>query len=414
MNNLYKYIDDPDNPLSNFNLGLDYENSKHFSPASSYYLRCAEKTQDINLQYESLLRLYFCYRNLGSRDYTCETLLKQAISLCPQKPEAYFLLTQLYENKSDWANVYTFSSLALELSKQQTSFISDIDYPGEFGLLFQKAAASWWIGKPKQCRQLYQKILNEYIDQLSDGYKNLLENNLSRLGSGPESQAIRPYNKNLKEKFKFNFNGLDNIENNHSQVYQDMFILTILNGKNNGSYLEIGSSEPFKNNNTALLEKQFGWNGVGIEYSENFVKQYKDHRSNTILCIDALLVNYTKLLEKYFPNTNTIDYLQLDIEPPRNTYQALLSIPFDKYKFAVITYEHDYYVDISKSYRDKSRHYLTELGYKLIISNISPDNNSPFEDWWIHPELVDNKIIDQFKHLKIDEIHQVESIFLKN
>jgi hypothetical protein len=412
MNNLQVYINDPENDLNNFNMGLDYENIKHYSPASSYYLRCAEKTTDLNLRYESLLRLYLCYKNLGGRDYTCESLLKQAISICPLKPEAYYFLTQLYESKFDWANVYTFSCLALDIAKDKTNFISQIYYPGQFALLFQKAASSWWVGKPKQCRQLYQQILNNHINELSDSYKALLENNLSRLGSGPESQAIRTYYKNFREKFKFNFDGLDSIENNYSQVYQDMFVLTVLNGKQNGTYLEIGSSEPFKNNNTALLEKSYNWNGVGIEFDENFVKQYKENRRNPVLCVDAIILNYSKLLEKYFPNTNTIDYLQLDIEPPRNTYQTLISIPFDKYKFAIITYEHDYYVDISKSYREKSRDYLESVGYQLVVPNVSPDENSPFEDWWVHPDLVDKDRINSILKQTQPDINPAENIFL--
>jgi hypothetical protein len=86
--------------------------------------------------------------------------------------------------------------------------------------------------------------------------------------------------------------------------------------------------------------------------------------------------------------------LQLDIEPSANTYEALLSIPFDEYKFRVITYEHDHYVDVSESYRDKSREYLTKMGYQLVVTNVAEDDESAFEDWWVHPDLVDEYIVD--------------------
>lgn len=414
MKQLYDYINDPNNDLNNFNLAFFYEEFGHYSPASSYYLRCAEKTDNLDLRYECLLRLYLCFKKLGGRDHTCDSLLKQAISICPSKPEAYYFLTQHYESKSDWLNVYIYSCIGIDLCKNKSEFILNIDFPGAYGFLFQKAASSWWIGKPKQCRQIYQTILNEHIDELSDSYKALLENNLSRLGSGPESQAIRPYRKNLKDKLKFSFDNIDIIDNNYSQVYQDMFVLTALNGKKNGTYLEIGSAEPFKNNNTVLLEKKFNWKGVGIEYNENFVKQYRENRSNPILCVDALIVDYNKLLDRYLPETYIIDYLQLDIEPPRNTFQALLSIPFDKYKFAVITYEHDYYVDISKSYRDKSRDYLSSLGYELVVPNVSPDDISPFEDWWVNPNLISAEILSRLKSYDLNNINRIESYFLNN
>lgn len=414
MNELYTYLDKPDDAIANFNFGLFYENKKHYSPASTFYLRSAEKTNSLDLRYEVLIRTFSCYKSLGNRNHTCESLLKQAISLCPKKPEAYFFLCQLYESKSDWLNVYTYANIALNVCEDQSLFLHSVSYPGIYGLLFQKAASAWWVGKPSECRQLYRLLLNNYLDILPDHYKNILESNLSQLGCGPESNAIRTYNKNLVSKFKYPFKGIELIDTNFSQVYQDMFVLSVLKGKMNGSYLEIGSSEPYKNNNTALLENKFAWRGIGLEHSEDIVKTYRKHRHNPVICTDALIVDYNKLLNKYFPNETTIDYLQLDIDPPRNTYELLLSIPFDKYKFAVITYEHDYYVDITRSYRQKSREYLESLGYILLVNDVSPDPYSSFEDWWVHPDLIDKDILETLKNSTEKDINQVEKYFLNN
>ena len=46
-------------------------------------------------------------------------------------------------------------------------------------------------------------------------------------------------------------------------------------------------------------------------------------------------------------------------------------------------------------FRKKSRKYLESFGYKLIVDNISPDDDRPYEDWWVHPDLVHKKIIDK-------------------
>ena len=411
MNDLDNYINDPTNDSNNFFLALWYEKQGHFSPASGFYLRCAEITSDINKRYESLLRMYICYRNLGQRDYTCETLLKEAVSLCPQKPEAYFLLTQFYEMKSDWLNVYTYSSIGLDICTAKSTLISDLDFPDLYALWFQKAAAAWWVGKPDEARKLFRLLLTQYIDQLNDKYKHLLEQNLSQLGCGPESVAIKRYNKSMKDKTRISFNNFDSIEHNFSQAYQDLFVLWALQGKQNGRYLEIGAADPFKNSNTALLETQFGWTGVGIEYNQDLANQHKNNRKNPVLCVDALVVDYNKLLQKHFPDTTTIDYLQLDIEPPRNTYEALISIPFDKYKFSIITYEHDYYVDITRSYRDKSRKYLQDLGYVLLVPNIAPIEDCPFEDWWIHSDIAESVTLP--KILNDQQTTLVESYFLQ-
>ena len=40
------------------------------------------------------------------------------------------------------------------------------------------------------------------------------------------------------------------------------------------------------------------------------------------------------------------------------------------------------------------------FGYQLVVSNVSVDDKSPFEDWWVHPDLVDNEIIQKLKSHK--------------
>ena len=92
-------------------------------------------------------------------------------------------------------------------------------------------------------------------------------------------------------------------------------------------------------------------------------------------------------------NFSHIDYLQLDIDPPSNTFKVLQNIDFSKISFSVITYEHDYYTDVTKLYRDKSRNFLLSKGYMLVASNISPNDNCPYEDWYVHPKHIDAEII---------------------
>ena len=49
------------------------------------------------------------------------------------------------------------------------------------------------------------------------------------------------YKKN-NQKLVYKFNLSENIERNYSQMLQDIFVLTVLNGKSTGTYVEIGSS----------------------------------------------------------------------------------------------------------------------------------------------------------------------------
>ena len=145
-----------------------------------------------------------------------------------------------------------------------------------------------------------------------------------------------------------------------------------------------------------MLEQRFVWTGLGIDYNQNFVTEYGQHRTNPCICVDATKVDYDKLLAKIAVD-GVVDYLQVDCEPPKVTFDVLMCVPLDKYKFRVISYEHDYYADVSRSYRAKSRRYLQSFGYQLVVPDVSVDGISSFEDWWVHPDLVDEKTIEALK-----------------
>ena len=172
-----------------------------------------------------------------------------------------------------------------------------------------------------------------------------------------------------------------------------MFTLAMNNGAQYGHYLEIGSADPFYGNNTALLEK-LGWRGVSIDIDQNSVDVFKSKRRNTVIQGDATELDYETILsDNGFPEV--IDYLQVDCDPPTVSYEALTRIPFWKHKFKVITFEHDAYVDATNSIREKSRKYLESYGYVLVARNIAPDRYSAYEDWWVHPDLVDANILSK-------------------
>jgi hypothetical protein len=202
------------------------------------------------------------------------------------------------------------------------------------------------------------------------------------------------YSSKKYENLRYKFKGSNAINNNYSQAYQDMFVLSMLDGKRKGSYLEIGSAEPFYNNNTALLETKFGWKGTSLDISEELVNEFSNERKNLVLCKDASKTDYEGMLKSLNSEKN-IDYLQIDCDPPEVSFKILKLIPLDKYKFAVITFEHDNYVDNSKSIREESRGLLLSHGYVLIAGNIAPNDTDNFEDWWVHPDLVSNKTISK-------------------
>lgn len=395
---LKNYINDTENPLYNFELGRWYEDQNHHSPAAGFFLRAADLCpDDLDLRYESLLRTYFCYNRAGNRNYTCESILKSAVIIAPDRPEAYYFLSEHYEKLNDWPNSYLFSSLGLEFAKNPTKFRSYMYFDSMCQLYFQKGKSSWWMGKSQESRDIYKLIVKNYHTELTKNQSDFLQERMSSLGAGLDHETIKQYTKKDYERYKFKFPGLENIENNFSQIYQDMFVLSILEGKRSGTYLEVGSAKPIERNNTFLLEQQFDWRGVGIEQNSDLCLDYSSTRRNRVLNMNALEVNYKKLLEDNFGDDRIIDYLQLDIEPAKNTFETLLSIPLEQYQFRVITFEHDYYADVTQSYREKSRRYLKSMGYELLAQDLCAVKGCSFEDWWVKPELINSDILAQMK-----------------
>lgn len=160
---LTKYSLDTENSIHNFNLGVWYENNSHTAPALSFYLRSAERSDNDNFTYESLIRASYCYDKQGTRDNSAKSLLTQALCLMPSRPEAYYLLSRFAERRSQWMEAYTFSSQGLEFSKfDHPDLITNVEYPGKYGLIYQKALSSWWWGKSEECKELFEDLILNY------------------------------------------------------------------------------------------------------------------------------------------------------------------------------------------------------------------------------------------------------------
>jgi len=390
------YAFDTENPRKNYDLAKWYHEQGQTAAAISYYLRAADRTDDLELIYECLLHMASCFKDQKNRNYTVKGLYQHAITILPKRPEAYYLLSLQQEHENQYAECYTTANIGMAICNFDSKPLrTDVNYPGEYGLVFQKAVSAYWWGKGDTSRKLFQHLKQNY--ELDPVHYQSVEKNLMNLACEVPEEQIK-YNQskfhNLKPMFKFD--GIETIEKNYSQVFQDIFILSVLNGKKGGTYLEIGAQQPFYQSNTALLETKFDWKGVSVEIKEDLCKMFAEQRSNKIICKDATQIDYEKLLRENYSD-RVVDYLQIDIEPSNITFEALLAIPFEQYKFKIITYEHDYYVDMTNSYRDKSRRYLKSLGYELVVENVSGNDFCPFEDWWIHPDLVDEDIIKKFK-----------------
>ncbi len=181
------------------------------------------------------------------------------------------------------------------------------------------------------------------------------------------------------------------------QANQDKFVLNILKEKRDGYFLEIGSNHPIHINNTYLLEKHYGWKGIMVEYQSGYLDSYKEHRPNSIHLInDARNIDYKNVFEiNNMPLS--FDYLQIDLEANNgstiHTLEKLDNEIFDTYKFATITFEHDIYHTNFGNTRIESRDIFLKRGYICVFEDIS-DSGNPYEDWYVHPELVDMNYVN--------------------
>lgn len=223
--------------------------------------------------------------------------------------------------------------------------------------------------------------------------------------------------------------------NSNSQIKQDLFVLNMCKFKKNGYFVEIGANDAYEDSNTYLLEKGYEWKGIMIENDDKYVQSYKNERPNSIYVIDdATKIDYIQLFNKYDVPKN-IDYLQIDLEPANRSSIDVLEYfdkhIFDKYKFATITFEHDIYKLKLNKYKDKnylfiytrnkSREILEKHGYIRIFSDVSAKCRNgfkwPFEDWYVHPDLVDinyiNDIINKNKdkYININNIEDDKMIY---
>jgi hypothetical protein len=185
-----------------------------------------------------------------------------------------------------------------------------------------------------------------------------------------------------------------------SQTHQDLFALYMNRKKTNGTFLEIGANHPISNNNTYLLESNYQWKGLMIEYDPYFEPLYKLDRPLSFYQIqDATKVDYKGLLEKHSFPTH-IDYLQIDLDVDnKSTLDTLVLLDntvFDHYTFATVTFEHDIYRGDYFHTRNLSREIFKKRGYELVFPDVLvywEGGYKPFEDWYAHPDLIDIRTI---------------------
>lgn len=376
---LNDHVLDPKNTHKMFDLAREYDRLEQGAAAISFYIRCADLEEtDVELQYKCMIYAALAYDRQGGRNYTVTGLLQHAVGLLPQRPEAHYFLAKHGEKITDWRICLNHAKLGL-LFKAKPDI--GVEWPGEKELWYLQALATWQISGVENGRQKFFDLIyrRKFRDENFDSFKEYIISIMDRVGWPDAVQ----YKFSDFKKFIAPFKGIDTIEKNYSKHMQDMFVLACLDGKRNGTYLEIGAGNPFIHNNTALLETQFDWKGISVEWSAPLAYDFAQRRNNTIINANALEIDFEDLLVKHCME-NTIDFLQIDTD--ETSIQVLRNMPLHRFKFNVVQFEHDAY-RLDGKIRDEARQIMKDNGYEIVCQNLCFRPNFEYEDWFVHSSI---------------------------
>lgn len=206
---------------------------------------------------------------------------------------------------------------------------------------------------------------------------------------------------------------LDFIGRSKSQLRQDLFVLTQLDFKRDGFFVEFGATDGISLSNTYLLEKEFGWTGILAEPAKCWHEALRANRTSHVetSCVwsesgrtlafnevgreaefstigaftasdrhrgirsggqqyEVETISLLDLLRKYGAPSR-IDYLSVDTEG--SEFPILKSFDFNQFQFSVITVEHNF-----TPLRDELYSLLSGNGYTRVFQELSI-----FDDWYV-------------------------------
>lgn len=172
---LHEYILDVENPETNYNLAIEYKKIGQTASAISFFLRSADRCgKNLDLAYECLIHIGECFDMQGNRTAHSYGAFKQAITILPQRPEAYYYICRLKNWHSLYEDGYEHSLLALDICNFDDNIpLRNLpNYRGRFCLLFEKALSSWWWGKYEMCRNTFLDLCENHWDEMNQYEKN--------------------------------------------------------------------------------------------------------------------------------------------------------------------------------------------------------------------------------------------------
>lgn len=205
---------------------------------------------------------------------------------------------------------------------------------------------------------------------------------------------------------------LDLLTRSRSQMRQDVVVLSHLNFKRSGFFIEFGATNGVDLNNTWLLEKEFGWNGIVAEPGRIWQDDLNRNRDCIIddRCVaprsgetveftlaprsensgisefvprrrrirgtqyKVETVSFNDLLAQH-DAPEIIDYASVDTEGSENAIME--AFDFSKHKFRFFSVEHNW-----EPRRAQMFNLMTSHGYERVHLELSR-----CDDWYVYPGL---------------------------
>jgi hypothetical protein len=380
---LYEYVYDTESPETNYNLAIEYKKINQHASALSYFLRCAERTTDINLAYECLIHIGNCFDAQGRRVNSAFNSYKQAISILPKRPEAYYHICRLKNWNSVFDDGYTYSSIALDICDfENTVPLNDPGpYTGKHCLLFEKALSAWYWGKVEECKELFLFLWeNHWIEM--DIYQKSKTEEILKENYSIDITSIRPHQK-LTEIELNNKNELKNTK------ISDLFSLKNYDtDKNSLGYLDHFYDDFFlsvKNIPITMMEI-----GVCRGGSINLWKDYLNPNS----IIYGADINYWE----HVPGTYSIIGDMYDDSEVNKFPDGYFDVIIDDGP-----HSHQSFVDVIQKYYSK----IKKNGFLIVEDIIDPNWVEPLYNLCYNVGYSQCEIINMTKKQKTSELYDL-------
>jgi FkbM family methyltransferase len=205
---------------------------------------------------------------------------------------------------------------------------------------------------------------------------------------------------------------IEQLPHSKAQHWQDLFVLSQLNFKRDGYFVEFGATNGVDLSNTYLLERQYGWNGIVAEPARCWHASLLSSRMCHVdtACVwsqSGLMLPFNETAQPmlstlarfssddrhaaarqkgthyHVPTISLLDLLRkhdaprrmdyLSIDTEGSEYDILSHFAFHQYRFNVITCEHNH-----TPMRQKLYELLTAKGYERRFEKLSA-----CDDWYV-------------------------------